>query len=213
MLYNLLQYKDEWLDDHGLISLVKVLYQLEFRAFFAVVFSFALVLIFGRKTIRWLVKQKIGDSPEFYNKDLNRVMASRAGTPTMGGLLICSSILATILLFADLRKEYVWLSIAVLVWLAVVGGVDDWLKLTTARRNPGSREGLYVWEKLLFQLGIGFVAGLFLYRYGLGQDVGAALTLPFQRTYQPGTFELEPGVMILSAVTLLLITVLLVARN
>ena len=53
MLYNLLQSADKWLDEIGLFSLVRVLYQLEFRAFFAVVFSFVLVLLYGRRTIRW----------------------------------------------------------------------------------------------------------------------------------------------------------------
>ena len=212
MLYNLFQMSADWLDKIGLYRLVQVLYQLEFRAFFSVLFSFVIVLLFGRRIIRWLVRQKIGDAPEFYHKDLNQIMASRAGTPTMGGLLICASILATTLLFADLRRQYVWLAITVLVWLAVVGGVDDWLKLTTARRSPGSREGLYVWEKLLFQLGIGFIVGLFLYRYGVDQ-AGTALTLPFQRTYVPGTFELEDGIIVLGPFVFVLIAVLLVAGS
>ena len=70
---------------------MRVLYELEFRAFFAVVFSFALVLIFGRRTIAFLKRQKIGDAPEFYNADVNRLMESKAATPTMGGVLIVGS--------------------------------------------------------------------------------------------------------------------------
>src|SRR5438045_1316796 len=111
MLYNFLQFSGKWLDDVGLYRILKVLYQLEFRAFFAVVFSFAMVLMFGNRTIRWLFKQKIGDAPEFYNAQVNQLMAGKAATPTKGGLLICSSILGTILLFADLRNTYVHLAI------------------------------------------------------------------------------------------------------
>jgi phospho-N-acetylmuramoyl-pentapeptide-transferase len=213
MLYNLLKATDTWLDEIGLYKLVQVLYQLEFRAFFAAVLSFALVLFFGRRVIRWLLKQKIGDAPEFYHADLNQLMASKAATPTMGGLLICGSILVTTLLLADLAARYIHLALLVLVWLGCVGGADDWLKLTSARRHPGAREGLYAWEKLLFQLGIGFLVGVFLYRAGGDNDTLHTLTLPFQRTYQPGTFQLEPSVIVLGIVPFVMIATLLVAAT
>jgi phospho-N-acetylmuramoyl-pentapeptide-transferase len=219
MLYNLLQLAGEWLDDIGLFRFVRVMYQLEFRAFFAVVVSFAIVLIFGNRTIGWLLKKKIGDAPEFHNADVNKLMAGKAATPTMGGLLICGSILATTLLFADLRNQYVHLAMIVLVWLAAVGGFDDWLKLTSRHRNPGSRDGLYAWEKLLFQLGIGVIAGYFLYQHGIeagdapGSHAAHALTLPFQRTYLPSTepLQIEPGVLILGPVAFIVIATLLIA--
>ena len=88
MLFNLVNRLSDWLDGIGLYPFVQVLNQLEFRAFVAVILSFALVIIFGKRIIRWLVSQKISDSPEFYNEDLNRLMESRAHTPTMGGLII-----------------------------------------------------------------------------------------------------------------------------
>ncbi len=211
MLYNLLQASDDWLDRIGLHPLLQVLYQLEFRAFFAVVFSFLVVLLLGRRTIRWLLRQKIGDAPEFYHADLNELMARQAATPTMGGILIGGSILVTTLLFADLRNTYVHIALAVFVWLSVLGGIDDWLKLTTARRGPGAREGLYAWEKLLFQLGIGAVAGLFLFRHGLGKETSHVLTLPFQRTYDPKTGELEAGLIVLGGLSFVLIATLLIS--
>ena len=211
MLYNLLQATDTWLDRVGLHSLLQVLYQLEFRAFFAVVFSFFVVLLLGRRTIRWLIRQKIGDAPEFYRADLNELMSSKAATPTMGGILIGGSMLLTILLFADLRNTYVHIALTVLIWLAVLGAMDDWLKLTAARRTPGSREGLHAWEKLLFQLGIGAVAGLFLFRTGIGQESSHVLTLPFQRTYDPRTGELESGLIMLGGLGFVLLATVLIA--
>ena len=211
MLYYLLTKTSDRLDEVGLYSLLQVFYQLEFRAFVAVVCSFLVVLIFGRTTIRWLIKQKIGDSPEFYHADLNEIMARKAATPTMGGILICGSMFLTILLFADLTNRFVMLALIVLAWLAVLGGFDDWLKLTSARRAPGSREGLHAWEKLLFQLGIGAVAGYFLYRHGIGTETHHVLTLPFQRTYQPGTTQLESSVIVLSGVAFVLIATILIA--
>ena len=211
MLYYLLTKTSDRLDEIGLYSLLQVFYQLEFRAFVAVVCSFLIVLIFGRKTIRWLIKQKIGDSPEFYHADLNEIMARKAATPTMGGILICGSMLLTILLFADLTNRFVILALIVLVWLVVLGGFDDWLKLTSARRAPGSREGLHAWEKLLFQIGIGAVAGYFLYRHGIGRETSHVLNLPFQRTYDPRTTELESSVIVLGPVAFVLIATILIA--
>ncbi len=204
MLYHLLEVTGDWLDRTGLYSLLQVLHQLEFRAFVAAVCSFATALLFGRPMIRWLLRWKIGDAPEFNRGDLNELMADKANTPTMGGLLIVGAILTSVLLFADLTNRYVLIAIVVLLWLAVLGGIDDWLKLTSARRGPGSRDGLYAWEKLLFQLGIGAIAGYFVYRHGQSPELIDAthnaahvLTLPFQRTYIPHTSQLEAGVIVL----------------
>jgi phospho-N-acetylmuramoyl-pentapeptide-transferase len=211
MLYNLLQTYHGTLDDWGLYTLVQVLYQLEFRAFVAVLLSFTFVLLFGNRVIRWLIRQKIGDAPEFYNADLNELMARKSATPTMGGILVCSAMFVSMFLLADLRNSYVHIAMAVLVVLAGLGGADDWLKLTSARRNPGSREGLYAWEKLLFQLGIGFVAGLFLYRHGMGDEAAHVLNLPFQRTYDPRSGGIEPSVIVLGAIAFITIATLVIA--
>lgn len=218
MLYNLVNEMQNWLVERRLYPLVMVFNQLEFRAFIAVVLSFLLVLLMGKRTIRWLMKQKIGDAPEFYHADVNKLMAGKAATPTMGGILVCGSILVTVLLFTDLRSGYVHWALIVLIWLAALGGWDDWLKLTSRRRSPGSREGLYAWEKLLFQLGLGVIAGFFLYRHGAALDgVGAqsahVLTLPFQRTYVPNVepLEFEPTVIILGPIAFVLIATLLIA--
>src|SRR6187401_3172097 len=154
MLYTLVNSSQNWLVERGLYPLVMVLNQLEFRAFLAVVMGFLLVLAFGNRVINWLKRQKIGDAPEFYREDVNKLMEGKAATPTMGGILICAAILVTALMLADLRNAYVHIALVVLVWLAVVGGFDDWMKLTTARRQTGRREGMLAWEKLLFQLAL-----------------------------------------------------------
>ncbi|MEM7228964.1 MAG: phospho-N-acetylmuramoyl-pentapeptide-transferase, partial [Planctomycetota bacterium] len=214
MLYNFLQSMDQqWLEDIGSYRFLQVLHQLEFRAFVAVVLSFFFVLVFGKPVIRWLLRRKIGDAPEFYNADLNELMKSKAATPTMGGVLICGSIFITTLLLADLRNTYVHIGLAVLVVLATVGGFDDWLKLTSATAKERRREGLLAWEKLLFQLGIGLIAGLFLYRIGENAASPAAhvLVLPFQRTYEPGSLQLEASVIVLAAPMFILLATLLIA--
>ncbi len=219
MLYTLVISWQNWLEERGLYPLVMVFNQLEFRAFFAVVMSFAIVLLLGNRVIRWLLKQKIGDAPEFYREDVNKLMESKAATPTMGGILICASILFTGLMLADLRNAYVHIALVVLVWLAVVGGFDDWLKLTASRRNTGRREGLLAWEKLLFQLGIGVVAAFFLYQSGASEDAASVsqathvLNLPLQRTYAPGVepLQLESGVIVLGMIVFIVIGTLAIA--
>jgi phospho-N-acetylmuramoyl-pentapeptide-transferase len=81
----------------------------------------------------------------------------------------------------------------------------DWLKLTASRREQGTREGLYAWEKLLFQIGLAALVSFFLYRLGTDAQNPAALALnlPFQRTYEPSPrlaqdlAALNPGVIVL----------------
>jgi phospho-N-acetylmuramoyl-pentapeptide-transferase len=212
MLYDLFRWAHPWLESRMPYKILQVLHQVEFRAFGAALLSFVLVLLLGKRTIRWLLGQKIQDNPEFHNEDLNRLMADRRAVPTMGGILICGTMVVSILLLASLREPYVHLALVVLVSLALVGGADDWLKLTTARREPGSRTGLFAWEKLLFQLGIAFVAGWFLLRNG-DPEVNRVLTLPFQRTYDPQSLMLRSGVIVLPAAIMLIISTLLIAAT
>jgi phospho-N-acetylmuramoyl-pentapeptide-transferase len=127
----------------------------------------------------------------------------------MGGVLIAGAIFVSTFLLADLSERWVQLGLVVLVWMAGVGAADDWLKMTGARRG-GSRQGLYAWEKLVFQLGIGAIVGYFGYRAGL--DSAHVLNLPFQKTYESAlTNKLGPGVVVLPMAAYTLISVLMVA--
>ncbi len=186
MLYNLVDSLQNTLADWGLLWLVRVVFQLEFRAFAATLLAFVLVLLTGPGTIRWLTRRRIGDHPEFQNDALNELMKQKKNTPTMGGLFLCGSILFTVLLLGDLASRYIQLSLLVLVWLAVLGAFDDWLKLTAHERDPGSRNGLVAREKLLFQLGIGAIVGVVLYReISFTAPEMLSLNVPFMRTFVP----------------------------
>lgn len=193
MIVALLNLIRSWLESNQLYGYVRIFDRVDFRAIAAVIFSFLFVVMLGRPVIRWLLRQKVGDAPEFYHADLNRLMAQKANTPTMGGVLICGSILAASLLLADLRVFYVNLGLILLLGMAVLGGIDDWLKLTNARRGQGAREGLHAWEKLIFQLGFAFLAGFFVYRYGLQNPemTHSFPALPLVRAFKPGTDEPE----------------------
>ncbi len=219
MLYSLIDSLQGWLDARGLSWVVMVMYQLEFRALFAALLAFAIVLVFGRRVIAWLRAKKIGDSAEFGVEQLNLLMQGREGTPTMGGLLICGAMLVSTLLLADtFHNRYVQLGGIVVIWLAVVGGFDDWLKLTQRKRQPGVRDGLFAWEKLLFQLGLGVVVGFFLYRAG-ASDGAHVFNIPFQRTYVPTPSlesliqppDLASGVMVLGIASFTILAALWIA--
>ncbi len=205
MLYSLTDSLQGWLDQRGLSWLVMVMYQLEFRALLSALLAFSIVLYFGPRVIAWLRAKKVGDTAEFGVEKINLLMQGRSGTPTMGGVLICGALLLSTLLLADvLHNRYVQLGMIVVLWLSALGGVDDWLKLTQSRRAPGMRDGLFAWEKLLFQAGLGLMVGFFLYRAGASEGAHV-LNLPFQRTYLPTPSiesmiqppALSPGVIVL----------------
>jgi phospho-N-acetylmuramoyl-pentapeptide-transferase len=223
MLFNLVERSQTWLDEVGLYPIVQVMFQLEFRAFLAVLLAFALVLALMPRLIRVLRAVKVGDDPEFYGKDLNALMEGKRGTPTMGGILLCGSVFVTVALLADVaHSRYVHVCLVVLAWLAGVGAWDDWMKLTEAsraRQNGGkrSRDGLKAWEKLLFQLAIGAIASWFIWDAAAVPDA-VALNLPFQRTYLPASTEgaispvdLAPGVWQMGVLAFMLLGTFMIA--
>lgn len=136
-----------------------------FRGTSAILLAFVVVWFLGPRVIHELRRRGIGDQSEFGHKALNEIAADRGKVPTMGGVLILAAILVCVLLLADLTNYYVRMGMFCLVWLGILGGVDDWLKLTTKIRG-GSRDGLKTYEKLLFQVGLGVLLGIFIYRHG-----------------------------------------------
>lgn len=133
-----------------------------FRAVVATLTSLAISLLIGPRIIRWLMRMKIGDRPEFYHAKLNELTKEKANTPTMGGLIILSSAIITTLLWAQPENPFVQKAIFVLLWFGALGGVDDWLKLTAAARQRG-RNGLLAWEKLIFQIAGAVLIASFLF--------------------------------------------------
>ncbi len=212
MLFNLIEHFRPWLIESGLYRFVMVLDQIGFRAFLAGMLSFTIVLTLGRRVIRWLREKKIGDQAQFDVDSLNIALASKANTPTMGGVLIAAAILVSTLLFADLRSSYVIYAIVVTLWLAILGGADDWLKLTAASRPGGSRQGLYAWEKLVFQLGLGALIGYFTYTAGFAPEADSlahVLNLPFQKTYLSPTGDVSSTLLYFSLPLFVIFTMLM----
>jgi phospho-N-acetylmuramoyl-pentapeptide-transferase len=187
MFYLLVEKLETWLKAHNL-DFFRVFRFVTFQTAAAIMLSFLIVLLVGPKVIDWLRKKKIGDRPEFDQADINAMMTSKVGTPTMGGLLIITAIAASTLLLADLHNFYVRMALVCLLWLGAVGAVDDWLKLTIARRE-GGRQGLTSLEKLLFQIGLGVILSYFTYDYGRAVPETHTLFFPFVKYSEWAAFR------------------------
>lgn len=201
----------------GVYSYVQVFEQVHFRAMAAALLSFAAVIVLGKPVVGWLRRKKIGDTGLTDSTLLAASATSKASTPTMGGLLIVGAIVIVTLLLADVRNFYVQLGLIVAVWLAVLGGFDDWLKLTAASRPGASRQGLRSWEKLVFQLGLGLLIGYFAFNHGLRDDnahsAAHVLNLPFQKTYETagGGGAFAPGLVFLGRGAFIILAVLMIS--
>lgn len=211
MIPYLISLYHETLVDWGLYKYLQVFNQITFRATFAIIVSAFMVWLIGPRVIRWLIKQKIGDAPNFDHADLNRLTHDKHNTPTMGGVIISGTIFLVTFLLADISSFYVSMGLVCLLCFTAIGVVDDWLKLTSASRKSGGRQGLYSWEKLLFQVGFSLLFGFFIYYHGLQNETTRVLTLPFQRVYHPVTKSLVEGLIILSPWMFGFLTIMVIA--
>jgi phospho-N-acetylmuramoyl-pentapeptide-transferase len=197
MVYHLLWYLREVFTE-GLLHFYA--YQnVIFRSVMAILCSFLIALLTGPRIIRWLMRKKIGDRPEFHHATLNELTKEKANTPTMGGLIIIFSILVTTLLWAKLTNPFIQKAIFLLIWFSLLGGVDDWLKLTAGSRRR-TRDGLQAWEKLIFQIGGSVLIALYLYRDFTNLDDAKLfwLWLPFSK--HPIPLPLANWVFVLIAI-------------
>lgn len=167
------------------------------------------MLIVLPKAIRLLIRLKVGDRPEFDHASLNELTRDKSNVPTMGGVVIITSIGLAMLLLADLNNFYVHMSFVCLLWLGGLGAIDDALKLTSKRRGS-TRDGLKMNEKLLFQVGLGLVLGYFIYEHGRSslavlETLGEAPDLPAYKFLSVPFYK--PGI-ILGTFTFMVLTVL-----
>ncbi|HUW18138.1 MAG TPA: phospho-N-acetylmuramoyl-pentapeptide-transferase [Sedimentisphaerales bacterium] len=201
MIYHLLWYfREVFTHRLGFYAYQNVM----FRSVMALLTSLLIALFIGPRIIRWLMRKKIGDRPEFHHAALNELTKEKTNTPTMGGLIIILSVLAGTFLWAKfcdydseekLYNPFVQKAIFVVIWFAILGGVDDWLKLTAVSRHR-SRNGLKPWEKLLFQIGGAVLVARFLYADFVHIDDGKLFWLPFYKYGLP----LAPWMFVLIAI-------------
>jgi len=177
MIYHLLWYlRDIFTHRLGFYAYQNVV----FRSVLAILTSLLIALLIGPKIIRWLMRKKIGDRPEFHHATLNELTKEKANTPTMGGLIIILSAVSTTLLWAKLNNPFVQKAIVLVIWFGALGGVDDWLKLTVDSRRR-TRNGLRPWEKLIFQIGGAVLIASFLFADFVNIPDANLFWLPFYK--------------------------------
>ena len=151
----MLYYLFEYLENQYQIPGASLFTYISFRAAAAVITSLLISTIFGSKIINFLRKKQIGESI----RDLGLSgQNEKQGTPTMGGLIILFSTLIPVLLFAKLDNIYIILLIITLLWMGVIGFIDDYIKLS--KNNKTGLRGAY---KIIGQVILGIVVGTTLF--------------------------------------------------
>ena len=151
MLYYLFDYLDKAFDIPG----TGVFKYITFRSGLAIILSLLISTIFGKTVINYLRKQQIGETVrELGLKGQNE----KAGTPTMGGIIIIMATLIPVLLLAKLNNIYILLMIVTTVWMGIIGFLDDYIKVFKK-----DKEGLKGRFKVIGQIGLGLIVGTILY--------------------------------------------------
>lgn len=126
-----------------------------FRAAASIITSLLISMVIGKKVIEFLQLKQVGEIV----RDLDLAgQIQKQGTPTMGGIIILSSILIPTLLFANLTNVYVQLMIVSTIWLGTIGFIDDYIKVFKK-----DKEGLAGRFKVMGQIGIGVIVACTLY--------------------------------------------------
>ena len=170
MLYHLFRYLDEAYDLPG----SGMFQYISFRAAAAIILSLLIVIIFGRSIIDFLRRKQIGEEI----RDLGlQGQLQKKGTPTMGGVIILVAILVPMLLVGKLDNVYIQLLLVSTVWLGLIGGLDDYIKVFRHRK-----EGLKGRFKIVGQVGLGIIVGTTMW---LSPDivVREKVTQPVQTVY------------------------------
>lgn len=151
MLYHLFEYIHANYNVPG----AGVFQYISFRAAASVITSLICSMIIGKKVIEYLQLKQVGEIVR--NLDLAG-QTQKQGTPTMGGIIILSSILIPTILFAQLDNVYVILMIVSTVWLGTIGFIDDYIKVFKK-----DKEGLAGKFKIMGQVGISLIVACTLY--------------------------------------------------
>ena len=152
MLYYLFEYLEKQYHFPG----AGLLQFLTFRAAMSVLLSLIIAIVFGRKIIDFLRKKQIGETV----RDLGlEGQKQKAGTPTMGGVIIILSTLVPVLLFSRIFDNiYIILLIVTTIWMGIIGFIDDYIKVFKK-----DKEGLKGRFKIMGQVMLGLMVGATLY--------------------------------------------------
>lgn len=169
MLFDLLNWIEQVYSPPGF----GVVRYISFRAAAAAITALLISFWLGPKIIKLLKKNQIGESAKL---EAPKTHLSKAGTPTMGGIIVLGALLIPTILWANLKIIYVQLILFVTIGLGIVGFLDDYLKVV--KKKP---KGLIGWYKIIGQFLIGIIFGWFLMNSQALTSINASTltTLPF----------------------------------
>src|SRR5690349_22929632 len=139
-----------------------------FRAAGATVTALLLAFIVGPRVIRKLREYRIGQIVRAEGPTSHH---GKRGTPTMGGLIIILATVVPTLLWARLDSRYVIVALVAMLWMGLIGFLDDYLKIVR-----GQSQGLVARWKLVGQVTFGVALGIVLIRWPMAPDLPAAST-------------------------------------
>ncbi len=151
MLYYLFQYFEDNLNLPG----AGVFQYITFRSGLAIILSLLISTIFGKKIINFLRNQQVGETVRELGLDGQK---EKAGTPTMGGIIIILATLIPVLLLAKLDNIYVILLVVTTLWMGTIGFIDDYIKIF--KKDKQGLKGIF---KVIGQVGLGIIVGSVLY--------------------------------------------------
>ncbi|HEY1433924.1 MAG TPA: phospho-N-acetylmuramoyl-pentapeptide-transferase [Thermoanaerobaculia bacterium] len=151
--------------------LFNVFRYITFRTAMSAVTALVVALVLGPGMIRWLRRAQIGQS---IREEGPKSHLAKAGTPTMGGLLILFAIVSATLLWMDLSNRFVWIALATLVAVGAVGFADDWTKFTRRRSLGLSGRG-----KLIPQFLVAFGVAFAIEQWAGHGSFSTVVTFPF----------------------------------
>jgi phospho-N-acetylmuramoyl-pentapeptide-transferase len=151
MLYYLFEYLNKTMDIPG----TGVFQYITFRSALAFLLSLLLSTIYGKRVVNFLRKQQIGESVRELGLEGQK---EKAGTPTMGGLIIIFATLIPVFLFAKLQNIYIILLIVTTIWMGIIGFIDDYIKIF--KKDKQGLKGIF---KVFGQVGLGLIVGTVLY--------------------------------------------------
>lgn len=151
----MLYYLFEYLDKHYQFSGAGLFQYISFRSALAFVFSLLISSIYGKRIINYLQRKQVGESVRDLGLDGQK---EKAGTPTMGGIIIILATLIPVLLFAKVDNVYIIMLIITTLWMGAIGFLDDYIKIFKK-----DKEGLKGRFKVIGQVGLGVIIGSMLY--------------------------------------------------
>lgn len=152
----MLYYLYEYLTANGVyIPGLNLFRYISFRAGMAVLMSLFIGLVYGKKIIVYLRRKQMGELVRDLGLDGQK---QKEGTPTMGGLIIIVSALIPVLLFTKFLNIYILLLIISVLWMGIIGFIDDYLK--KVKKNKDGLSGKF---KIVGQVGLGLIVGVVMY--------------------------------------------------